>query len=410
MLKLSNATRLILCCLALSVFAGCATTSVKKTAPSPLVTSEKLLDPEFVLDVGIGVFDAGLDEVDDDDFAVFPDVRVAEARFLPNLLMQTMQRSGHWGVVRVMPEDLLNTDITVKSTILVSTGESLKLRVNVADASGRDWYTREYQNVASKYSYSRTAGGKKEPFQDVYNHIANDIAAYKAQFSAREVTNLRTITKLKFAQEFSPDAFGGHLQKDAKGNLKIVRLPADGDPMLERVDKIRERDYLFVDTLQDYYNAFGEEMDGPYDEWRAQSYQEVVAYNELLSAARRQKIAGVAAILGGIVAAGSGSRSTRTAGNVAIYGGAEIFKSGVGKKAESQMHLEAMEELGDSLSIDLSSSVIELDDNTYTLQGDVSTQYLQWKEILRELYKAETGGVTAGNDDSLAPTEAQLAN
>lgn len=376
---------------------GCATTSVKKTAPSPLVTNTSSVPEELALDVGIGVFDAGLDLVDEDDFAVFPDVRVAEARYFPNLLMQTMQRSGYWGAIRVMPEDLLNTDILVKSIILVSTGESLKLRVNVSDASGREWYTRDYQNVASKYSYARTSR-IKEPFQDVYNHITNDIAAYRSKLSDREVTNLRTISRLKFAQEFSPDAFGGHLQKDKAGNLKVVRLPAESDPMLARIEKIRERDYLFVDTLQDYYNAFENDMEEPYNEWRSQSYDEIVAYNELRKTATRHKIAGVASIIGGIVAASSGSRMTRTAGQVGIYGGAELFKDGVGKKAESQMHLEAMDELGDSLSIDLSESVIELDDSTYTLQGDVSSQYLQWKKILQELYAAETGGINPVDD------------
>lgn len=384
------------------VLTGCSTTSVKKTAPSPLVTNNTTLADEMALDVGIGVFDAGLDLVDEDDFAVFPDVRVAEARYFPNLLMQTMQRSGYWGAVRVMPEDLLNTDILVKSIILVSTGESLKLRVNVSDASGRDWYTRDYENVASKFSYARTSN-VKEPFQDVYNQITNDIAAYRARFSEREISNLRTISRLKFAQEFSPDAFGGHLQKDKNGHLKIVRLPAETDPMLTRIEKIRERDYLFVDTLQDYYNAFESDMEDPYNEWRSQSYDEIVAYNELRAAATRHKIAGAAAILGGIVAASSGSRSTRVGGQVGIYAGAELFKDGVGKKAESQIHLEAMDELGDSLSIDLSESVIELDDSTYTLQGDVSTQYLQWKEILRELYIAETGGIEARNNIDVLP-------
>lgn len=399
--------QLVLAFILILFLSGCATTSVKKTAPSPLVTNNATLPEEMALDVGIGVFDAGLDLVDEDDFAVFPDVRVAEARYLPNLLMQTMQRSGYWGAVRVMPEDLLNTDILVKSIILVSTGESLKLRVNVSDASGRDWYTRDYENVASKYSYSRTSR-VKEPFQDVYNHITNDIAAYRAKLSEREITNLRTISRLKFAQEFSPDAFGGHLQKDKQGHLQIVRLPAESDPMLTRIEKIRERDYLFVDTLQDYYNAFEADMELPYNEWRSQSYDEIVAYNELRAAATRHKIAGAAAIIGGIVAASSGSRSTRVGGQVGIYAGAELFKDGVGKKAESQIHLEAMDELGDSLSIDLSESVIELDDSTYTLEGDVSTQYLQWKEILRELYVAETGGIEARdsiNDLPLPETE-----
>ena len=397
--------------LLLLTMAGCATTSVKRTAPSPLVVNQADTPESLLLDVSIGVFDPGLDEVDDKDLAVFPDVRVAEARYLPNLLMDTMQRCGFWGVVRVVPEDLLESDINVQSTILVSTGESLKLRVKVTDSSGRHWYTREYENVASKYSYARTtSASKREPFQDVYNKISNDIAAYKELLSEREITNLRIISELTFAQNFSPEAFGGHLEVDRDNIYKVVRLPAEGDPMIDRIAKIRARDDLFVDTLQDYYNAFGEEMELPYNEWRAQTYEEIVAYNELRAAATRQKIAGAVTVLGGILASGSGSRTTRTGSNVLIYGGAEIFKDGIGKKAESLLHLEAMDELGDSLSVDLSTSVIELDDNTYTLQGDVSEQYLQWKEILRDLYAAETGTISPDVNAALPTPDTNATN
>lgn len=398
-----HAARLLLPLICLALLSACATTTVKRTAPQPLVVNNSLPEPGSALDVGIGVFDPGLDEVDDKDMAVFPDVRVAEARYLPNLLMETMQRSGYWGAVRVMPEDLLNTDIRVRGTILVSTGESLKLRVRVDDASGKHWFTRNYENVASKYAYSRTINPEREPFQDVYNQISNDIAAYRQAMPAQQAKRLRMISELRFAEDFAPDAFGGYLTSNDKGVYQVTRLPADNDPMMTRIREIRERDYLFIDTLQDYYLAFGSEMEIPYDEWREQTYQEIVSYNELRAQATRHRIAGIVAIIGGIVAAGSDSRSTRMGGNVAIYGGAELIKDSIGKKAESQIHLEAMDELGDSLSVELSTSVIELDDRTYTLQGDVTSQYVQWKDILREIYRAETGLSAIEQDAANSP-------
>ena len=47
--------------------------------------------------------------------------------------------------------------------------------------------------------------------------------------------------------------------------------------MLERVRNLRQRNYVFVDTLQGYYTGFSEDMYTPYQEWRKLSYEEVVA-------------------------------------------------------------------------------------------------------------------------------------
>ena len=37
-----------------------------------------------------------------------------------------------------------------------------------------------------------------------------------------------------------------------------MRLPAPGDPMMERMDRVRERDYTLVDTLNEHYTNFGD--------------------------------------------------------------------------------------------------------------------------------------------------------
>ncbi len=34
--------------------------------------------------------------------------------------------------------------------------------------------------------------------------------------------------------------------------------------MLERVEKVRQREYLFIDTLDEYYENFYRKMHGPY--------------------------------------------------------------------------------------------------------------------------------------------------
>ena len=172
------------------------------------------------------------------------------------------------------------------------------------------------------------------------------------------------MTEMKFARSFSPDAFEDYLQTDEKGKTTIRRLPADDDPMLERIRSIRDRDYLFIDTLQEHYASFNNQMERPYQEWRKQSYGEVIALRELRKTARDQLIGGVAAVVAGIAAASSGSNATRAAGNVAIAGGGYMVKSGLDKRSEAEIHVEALEELGTSLSAEVTPQVIQLEDRT----------------------------------------------
>ena len=74
-----------------------------------------------------------------------------------------------------------------------------------------------------------------------------------------------------------------------------------------------------------------------------------------------------------------------------VLGGAYMIKSGLDKRAESQIHLEALQELGGSFEAEMQPQVIELEDRTVTLTGTVDNQYDQWREILHDIYVTETG-------------------
>jgi hypothetical protein len=163
--------------------------------------------------------------------------------------------------------------------------------------------------------------------------------------------------------------------------------------MLERVRNLRQRNYVFVDTLQGYYTGFSEEMYTPYQEWRKLSYDEVVAQRELQTEANQRLIAGAAAVIAGIAAQGSSSDYANTAGVVGIAGGAYLLKSGLEKRAESSIHSLAIEELGQSLSAEITPRVIELEDRTVRLSGNVEDQYDQWRELMADIYATEIGAL-----------------
>jgi hypothetical protein len=380
-------------CVALALLlGGCASSTVRTTTVTPVIAGDPAMPEAQLLDVGVRLFASGADQLKEDELMTAPEIREAEARYMPGVLVQTMQKSGHWGAVRVTPERTAITDVVVDGRIIESTGLDLVLEITPSDASGATWYTRRYEGTASKFSYdARHAAG--EPFQDVYNRIANDLAMYRAGLSAARVNELRMISELQFAESFSPQAFGGYLETDRKGITKIRRLPAENDPMLARVRQIRERDSLFVDTLQDYYNGFAQQMAAPYQDWRRESYTEGLAYKELRQQAAMRTVAGIAAIVGGIAMQGGDSASTRAAGTVGILGGAGMIKSGMDKRAEAKMHAETLLELGSSLGAEINPQVIELDERSVTLTGTVEQQYGQWREVLKGIYAEETGNL-----------------
>ena len=148
---------------------------------------------------------------------------------------------------------------------------------------------------------------------------------------------------------------------------------------------------MFVDTMQDYYVSFEDDMEKPYREWRRMSYEETLALRQLRNEANTRLLGGAIAVIGGILAQGSSSNVARTAGIVGIGAGAYAIKDGLDRREESKIHVQAIEELGTSLNAELEPRTIELDNDTVTLTGTVYEQYDQWKQILRNIYITETG-------------------
>lgn len=384
--------RLTFLVVAVFLLAGCGSTSVKSTKFTPLEQHTVEIPEGQLLDLGVLTFDPGLDDIDEDE-SILPEVRNAEARYFADQLTDTIQNSGAWGAVRVIPSEQTIVDLYVQGKILHSDGEVLEIAIHAYDTSGATWLKREYKERASRYAYDRRRKVKQDPFQGLFNRVANDLMKERLELQPSRAETLRTISELRFAGFFAPDPYQSYLTKNRKGELEIVRLPAANDPLLMRIRRIRERDYLYIDTLQEYYNAFSRQMDTPYQNWRAESYSEVIAARELKQQSTQRLVGGIAAVVGGIAAAGAGNGSTRTAGVVAASGGGMLIKSALGKKAEAQMHVATLVELGQSLESEIEPQVIELEDRTITLSGNAEAQYLQWKDLLQQIYEADRGDI-----------------
>lgn len=372
--------------------AACATHTVRSTTYAPIVSDSQDIPEELLLDVGVYIFNPGIDEIHRKDKDITSDqIRVAESRYSAFTLAETLQRSANWGIVRLMPNGSSPIDLNVSGTILRSNGERMVMRVQVSDSSGKEWYTREYEEAISKFSYDARQRQKNDPFQPIYNQIANDLLEYRDKnITTEEVKRIRSLSEVLFANRFSEEIYGQYLTTNRNGEYVLTSLPADNDPLLERIRTIRERDFMFIDTVQDYFSTYVRQMRVPYDSWREQSYEETLRLRELEIKARNKLIGGIGAIVGGAVAVSQVSGPLGAAGGIGTAGGgAYLIRESFRNRADTKMHIEALQELAESFENGIAPQVIALDDKIITLSGSVDEQYEQWREILNELYSEE---------------------
>jgi hypothetical protein len=401
---------------------GCV---VEETRPQPKVhaiqaTAE--IPESELLDVGIRVFDPGIPpEVENDaelqqKKGIYPDVRKAEARYMAMLLRNTLESSAQWGAVRVIPANAEFVDVIVSGRIIESSGKEMKLEISVRDSTGRVWFAdKKYESEADIGSYlSDAALRARDPFQNVYSTIANDILAFRNTLTGQDLRTVRAITELRFAQDLAPTAFSGHVTQNAEGRYEVQRLPAAGDPLYERVSRIRERDGALIDTVSDYYGAFTEAVKEPYGDWRRYSFDEINKEEKLKQQARTRMILGAAAVLGSILVSSQCSggdydcqRIEDAARTAATIGGIAGIVSGLKKGADAKIHTAAIQELATSFNADVASQVVEVEGRTLKLTGTAEEQYREWRELLRQMYLEDTGGVTntaIAAESTTAPT------
>ena len=374
------------------IFSGCATYGSQKVGPTPIEQVKAEIPEEQLIDVGILVFESKeLTPEDAKDEGTNADIRKSETHFMPYHLKNTLHQSGHWGAIQVIPAETNSVDLLVKGKILESNGEKLILEVDVVDATGKRWFKKKYNAKASESYYSGNQAGEKDAYQDLYNTIANDMAKYKIRLTAAEIETIRTVSKLKFAQEFAPDAFGDYLTKDKKGRLSVNRLPADNDPMMDRLLKIREREYMYVDTLNQQYERFYNEMWPPYENWRKLNYTEREAIKKIKREALTKQLLGALLVAGAIVAGSQDANMARIVAPAMVLVGGQVFISGWNVSKEAEMHSAAIEELSESFGDEMQPVIMEFEGQQYELTGTAQEQFKRWRELLRQIYFAETG-------------------
>ncbi len=375
------------------LFSGCATNTVKVNDAEEIESETVQLQESNLLDVGILLFEKGkITEKQKQDEGVHDDIRNAEARYMAYHLKETIQKSNGWGAIRVLPTESQIADVIVNGTIISSNGEELILHISVIDSTGELWLDKTYKTEADEESY-RFAKPGRDVYQYVYNRIANDIRKQRKKLTDKELITIRNTSELRYAAGISPDPFADYISSDTNGHNTIARLPADDDPMLGRVRKIREREFLFIDTINEHYANFYTRMWDPYENWRKYYMIEAEQRREVERRANQTKFVAAMVMIAGLFR-GPGLFTT----------GALLYKNGMDISEEADIHNEAIRELGDSLQAEVSPLVVEIHGRTVELTGSIEEQYKKWRKLLREIYINETGFAL----DSTAIDSAQL--
>jgi hypothetical protein len=406
-------------CLFVLLLSGCMVNETKPLPKiNPVQASQTIPDDEL-LDVGVHEFDVNLTQEqlkDTDKLAkarIYPDIRKAESRFIPSMLRSTLESSGQWGAVRVVPTNVQFVDLTVDGRILESTGAKLAVEVTVKDSTGRTWIDKKkYESPADTGSYKTDASLRaRDPFQNVYSEIANDMVAARDKLLAENRRDIRRVTELRFAQDLAPKALDGYVVKDQKGMMTVARLPAKDDPYTSRIDKIRERDVAVVDTVNGYYANFSDTMKDSYGSWRRSSFDEIEKESRDRNKARTRTILGAAAVLASIFVPGQ-CQSTdyncrriesaaRTAGAI---GGTAAVLSGLKKYSDAKVHAQALKELSETFQSEVQPQVVDVEGRTLRLTGTAEEQYKEWRELLHQLYLEEAGTTPATTATPASPS------
>jgi hypothetical protein len=374
---------------------ACVVQEEKPIAPIAPVKATAEIPQDELLDVGIRIFDPNIpaDEKEQEKRRIFPDVRKAESRFMPVMLRDTLESTGQWGQVRVVPAEGSLSDLNIKGKILESTGRVLKLEIKAIDSTGHVWLEKDYDGIADTRAYKDVAVKPRDPFDNVYATIANDLLAARKALTREQRVQIHEVSELRFASDLAPYAFKTYLAQDTrKGTYAVARLPADDDPMVQRMDRVRERDYSLVDTLNEHYTNFSESMGDAYSNWRKYSHEELEQEADAKRKALTRQVLGAVAVVGGIVAGGQTSSSAgNAASTAAVIGGIYAFKSGLDMRSEIKMHGESLKQLGASFQNEVQPIVVDIEGRTLELKGSAEQQSAEWRQLLREMYENETG-------------------
>ena len=319
------------------------------------------------LNVSITVLDPGVpaDPLEQRRLGVDPNIREVEAILLPFMLRQTLVETDEWGAVRILPAPDYAAELLVSGEIVRSDGNALELRMRAIDASGREWMNNVYASAATGDRQGDTRADLYG-YQALFDSIADDLRAARALLDDKALANIIDISFLRYAYELAPSVFAGYLRNAPDGSFAIQRLPAEDDPMSERIERAREVEYQLIDTVDEKFQELHAEIGAIYDLWL--DYRRQVAQFESNEAERVEN-----------------STSHAPPGSYeAIRGLYDDYK-------RARMQEQRRDGRAQAFSNEVGPAVEKLESRVAELESWLTQQDEEWRGILKEIFARETG-------------------
>jgi hypothetical protein len=292
-------------------------------------------------------------------------VREAETRYLPMYLRFRLEQSMSFVAVRVLPLLDNGAELRISGEILRSDGAVLELAIKAQDSSGRVWLDQLYAGTAVASESLSDDALAEDPFAAVFSDIVRDLQGTASQLNAADVRSIKTIALLRYGLGLVPSAFTPYLDESAEGVITLKRLPASDDPILGRILAIREREYLFIDVVDEEYRQFYDDVKPVYDLWR--QFQ-------------REQTDSTAARTARELNAPSDFRR----------GSYRALQESYNNYRWAKLQELYVDELGEGFTNEVEPTELELNDSLFRLTGSLDQQYREWRRILAELFTLET--------------------
>ncbi len=285
---------------------------------------------------------------------------------MPFALRETMVATNAWGAVRVVPEPDPAAELFLSGEILRSDGETLELHFVAVDASGRVWLDKTYTGSAALNAEPRRSRSGARAFQGLYDAVAQDLYIARELLDDNTLQAIVEISMLRYAAQLAPAAFDDFLRSAPDGTFTINRLPAQNDPMLERIQRIRQVEYLMTDAVDEKFQELHEEIESTYAVWR--KYRQKYAQYQIEEAERQEN---------------SDSKAPR--------GSFEAIESLYENYKWARLAEQEQENWAKAFDNEVGPTVTRIEARVAELDDWVDDRYAEWNRLLAEIFELETG-------------------
>lgn len=383
------------------------------------------------LRLAIPVLDPGipLSSKEQHDNGIWPELRKSESVWTAFKLKEWMHRYNQFDEVIVSADSSVSADVYLIAKILKSDGETMTIEYSVIDATGSVWFDDETDSHRVEIGWhQRNEGSDKDPFDPLYNKVAETVYEALKDRGKAHVKNLERSSRssrsqgsslsdlerieltrdLAFARFLSPDEFGDSIVA-SNGRYQIQYIPTKDGSDWARIESIQTREDAFVDVVEKYYTEFVDKIGDEYRQWQHDSFP---IAREIRIAKRNRAIQGVAGTVllvasvaaahDGAAADGDGSAELGTKVGAAI--GSSLLVSSFVQNERRKAAVDEINELGGSLHNSLKPTRVDLNGKVVTLSGTVHDQFTQWRAMLTEMYEtsSDVDAITILADDSVS--------